>query len=100
MKTMLYGTYNLQAGNEIDYNMTVEYYLTEEYLCKRYSKIKKYGILINKLCDNSRETKHIRDIFYRLCDAEEFIDILIRNKVTPITLEDVIKDYISQKVNG
>ena len=103
MTSSLCGTYIEKAGENIPYDMTIEYFMTEELLCSRYSDIKRYGVIIRKTCSfadgtTSSEEKQINDIFYRKNDADDFLDMLIRNRVTPMALEEIIQEYICSKV--
>ncbi len=103
MAIKLHGTYIEKAGENVPYDMVLEYYLTDELLCEKYSDLKRYGIMIKKTATfddgtTKEETKQIKDVFYRLCDAEEFLDMLIRGKVTPMALEDIVGEYIESKL--
>lgn len=46
---------------------------------------------------SEKERKVINSVFVNKSEAEKFIDIICRGCVTPITLEDVIYDYISEE---
>lgn len=102
-ESSLYGTYSIKAGEEVDYDMVLEYYLNEEHICKEYSDLKKYGITIKKTEKHPdgrklEESKTINDIFYRLEDAITFLDKIIKNSVTPVGFRDVVEEYITDKL--
>jgi len=104
MKSTLYGTYQEKAGESLVYDMTLEYYLNEEYLCEQFSDLKRYGITIVKTSvypdkKKTEERKTINDIFYKKEDACNFLDILIKTTVTPLSFQDVVEDYIIAKLN-
>ncbi len=104
MVSVLHGTYIEKAGSEISYDMELRYYRTEQLLCSRYSDLKRYGIIIEKICiyengEQSIERKQINDIFYREQDICEFLDMLMRNSVTPAGAEEIIKEYICSKLS-
>ncbi|MBP3360192.1 MAG: hypothetical protein J6N52_05020 [Clostridia bacterium] len=103
MTSSLCGTYIEKAGENIPYDMTIEYYMTEELLCSRYSDLKRYGVIVKKTCSfpdgtATGEEKQINDIFYRKSDADDFLDMLIRNRVTPMAVEEIIQEYICNKL--
>ena len=80
-------------------DMEMEYYIIDEDISEEYSDLQSYGIKIVKTkCAEGggkiRESKEIGNIFYRRSDVEEFADILVRNTVTPMSLMDVVEDYI------
>ncbi len=104
MKSTLYGTYKEKAGESLLYDMTLEYYLNEEYLCEQFSDLKRYGITIVKTSvysdmKKTEESKTINDIFYKKEDACNFLDILIKNTVTPLSFQDVVEEYIISSLN-
>lgn len=99
----LYGKCDEKAGKEIDYDMTLEYYMISEPLCEEYSDLMRYGIKIVKTAvykdgTVNTEQKEIRDIFYRKQEAQEFIKMLIANKVTPTGFLDVVEEYIASRL--
>lgn len=101
--TTLYATHTEKAGDLIDYNLILEYYIITEPLCKEYSDMLRYGAKIKMLSEfadgtKNEETKEIRDIFYRKNDAEDFLSILFKNKVTPTHFREVVENYISEKL--
>lgn len=103
VNTTLYAKHTEKAGDLIDYNLTLEYYMITEPLCKEYSDMLRYGVkikMISELPDGEKqeEAKEIRDIFYREKDAEDFISTLFKNKVTPTHFREVTENYISEKI--
>lgn len=101
IKTTLFG--KLKEEEITDYDLTLEYYMVTEPLCKEYSDLLRYGVKIKMIQvfpdgKTDEKSKEIRDIFYRKNDAEEFISLLIRNKVTPTHFREVVEDYISEKL--
>ena len=80
-------------------DMEMEYYIISEDISEKYSDLQSYGIKIvktkcNEVGGKVSESKEIDNIFYRRDDVEKFADILIRNTVTPMSLMDVVEDYI------
>lgn len=96
----LYGSARLESGCD----MRMEYYLISEKISQDYTDLMRYGVKI-KLTSSfdgggkAVEIKQINNIFYRLSDAEEFLKLLIRNKVTPVSLSDVVEDYIVESLD-
>ena len=88
---------------EMRKNIILEYYMITEEISAYYSTLKSYGVKISKIkitdCGGKViESKQINNIFYRKEDAEVFLDIIMRNTVTPISLMDVTEDYIAESV--
>ena len=86
---------------EMRKNIILEYYMITEEISAYYSTLKSYGVKISKIkiTDGGGkviESKQINNIFYRKEDAEVFLDIIMRNTVTPISLMDVTEDYIAE----
>jgi hypothetical protein len=77
-------------------DMELEYYIIEENLPH---SAESYGIKVVKTQFSEgggtvSESKEIGNVFYRRKDAEKFIKLIRDNKVTPMTLMDVVEDYI------
>ncbi|MCX7715324.1 MAG: DUF6514 family protein [Clostridia bacterium] len=86
------------------YQMILEYYLVEKEIAEEYCDLKSYGVQITKISifndgRRSEEYKLINDIFFDKNDAENFIQIIAENRVTPTSLRDVIDDFIGQTIN-
>ena len=97
---ILYG----RAALKSTYEMRIEYYLIPEKISQDYTDLMRYGIKIKMTSyfeggGKVVEMKQINNIFYRLGDAEEFLQLLIRNKVTPVSLRDVVEDYIIESLD-
>ncbi len=100
----LYGTYIEKAGDNIPYDMTIEYYLTEQPLCCEKSELTRYGVLVRKLASTDGgepvcTSQAVNDIFYRKEDAERFIKILIREKVTPATFREITEEFVTDRLD-
>ena len=75
---------------------------TEKYykICnnKKKSTEKPYGIGVIKTYSDELETevekREFNHIFSKENDANNMLELLIRNKVTPITLKDILKDFV------
>ncbi len=101
--TTLFGKATKKRETFSDYDLNLEYYIVAEPLCADYSDLLRYGVKINMTLTYSdgrvtEESKEIRDIFYRKKDAEEFTEILVKNKVTPTHFREVVEDYITSKL--
>ena len=57
-----------------------------------------YGIGVIKTYSDELETevekREFNHIFSKENDANNMLELLIRNKVTPITLKDILKDFV------
>lgn len=101
--TTLYGKSTETCGELIDYNLTLEYYIVTEPLCAQYTDLLRYGVKIKKIAEFSdgtsdEEAQEIRDIFYRPQDADKFMRLLMKNKVTPTHLREIVEEYISDSL--
>ena len=91
---------NIEIKDELDEKINnpiqVEYYK----ICnnKKKSTEKPYGIGVIKTYSDELETevekREFNHIFSKENDANNMLELLIRNKVTPITLKDILKDIV------
>lgn len=82
----------------------LEYYLIPENISKAYCDLMCYGVKVKKTTysdggGKTVETKQINNVFYRKNEAEEFIRLILKNSVTPVTLRDVVEDYIAESID-
>lgn len=96
-KQILYGTANMKD------NILLEYYMITEDISVNYSELESYGVKIVKTehmpgGGKTVEMKQINNIFYHREDAEIFLDIIMRNTVTPVSLMEVTEDYVAESV--
>ena len=96
----LYGTIIEKPGSELEYELQLNYYLNKEPVSSDSLNPIRYGITIEKAAVFSsgsvkKEEKTINNIFYRRDDAEKFLKILIRGKVTPVTFAEIAEEYVS-----
>lgn len=94
-KEILYGKVHMKEISDT----VLEYYMIIEEISEEFSQLKSYGVKVNKTTYSpggrkTAEMKQINGIFYRRDDAEEFLDCIMRNTVTPVSLRDVTEDYI------
>lgn len=77
----------------------LEYYMTEE--TRDVYGVSLYGILIKKETREgnlvTREQGRENAITYSRAWIEKLIQILIRNTVTPMTMEEIIDEYITKE---
>lgn len=81
----------------------LEYYLIAEKISEEYCDLMSYGVKVKKTTysdggGKTVEIKQINNVFYRKDEAEKFIKLILRNSVTPITLRDVVEDYIIESI--
>lgn len=77
----------------------LDYYLIRESIGENYCDLVRYGVKVVKTvleCGGGKtvELKQINNIFYRERDADDFLRLIMRNRVTPVSLMDVVEDYI------
>jgi len=95
----LYGTARIDNSDskEIGESQTIEleYYEIEDDLVLQ-EESKKYGVeIVKKRVEHEEvkvENKIINNIYSEEKDMSNLLEKLINNKVTPITLEDIIED--------
>ena len=93
----LYGRTQIDSSDsediEKDYQIELEYYQVENQTSR-----KPYGVEVVKrnIVNNilNVENKIINDIYKKERDNLRLLDILIDNKVTPISVDDVLSDLI------
>jgi len=80
-----------------NYQVELEYYKMEESSAQR-----PYGIkIVKRNIENNQmniEEKTIDNICYREQETNKLLDLLINNKVTPISVDDVIHDLTITRV--
>ena len=104
MKKEYFDQVSVRVDEEPAYDMKLTYYLLTDSVSEEYSDLKVYGVEINKAVSHraphfGAERKTVKDLFFKKCEAVEFLDKLCRNQVTPMELKYVIKDYICDKIN-
>ena len=90
-----YGRAVINAEEEI----MLDYYLIRESISEDYCDLIRYGVKVVKTVGyggggKTVESKQINNIFYREDEADGFLQLIMRNKVTPVSLMDVVEDYI------
>ena len=83
---------------------TLDYYLIREKIGEEYCDLVRYGVKVVKTVKEygggkTVELKQINNIFYRERDADDFVRLIMRNRVTPISLMDVVEDYIIESLD-
>lgn len=96
---IFYGRAGLGGAGDVE----LEYYLIPECISSAYCDLMCYGIKIKKTAyfeggGKTVESKQINNVFYRKEDAERFLNIIIEGSVTPVTLRDVVEDYIVESI--
>lgn len=86
-------------------DMELDYYIIADDISKKHCNLESYGVrIIKTVCSEgggkSIDSSQINNIFYRRSDIESFMELIVRNEVTPITLRDVVEDYIADSISG
>ena len=94
----IYGNVEIKNRLErLDYNpIQLEYY--KIYSGEKQNNRKPYGIGVIKRCSNEIEMdvekREFNNIFSKEDDADNMLELLLKNEVTPITLRDILEDFI------
>lgn len=104
MKKELFSKVTVKAGEELTSDMRLTYYLLTDSPEREFGDIDVYGVEIKKemLSGEVRdgiERKSVGELFFRKRDAEEFLNLISRNRVTPIELKYIIRDYVCQQID-
>lgn len=94
----IYG--NAEIDNKLgglEYNpIQLEYYKT--YNSEKQDNRKPYGIGVIKRCSNEVEVdiekREFNHIFSHENDADNMLELLLKNKVTPVSLRDILEDFV------
>ncbi len=91
----VYGNTVINNREEIIYNpIQLEYYKTYN----ENTEEKPYGIGVIKTCTNEIEVdiekREFNHIFSEENDADNMLELLLKNKVTPIALKDILEDFV------
>lgn len=92
------------ATDEISHEIRLTYYLLTGAVSREYCDLKVYGVEIDKeiISDEKagKEKKQIKNLFFKRSEAIEFLDKICRNRVTPMELKYVIKEYIDDQIDA
>lgn len=85
----------ITKGVTEEFPINLEYYKICTHMPKNVEK--PYGIGIVKTHEDSVETcvekSEFSHIFSQEQEADKMLELLIKNKVTPVTLRDILEDY-------
>ena len=94
----VYGNTEIKhAIGERGYNpIQLEYY--KIYNSEKQGERKPYGIGVIKRCSNEIELdvekREFNHIFSKENDADDMLELLLKNKVTPTSLRDILEDFV------
>ncbi len=82
----------------------LNYYIIPENISADYCDLKYYGIKIQKTVlyaggGKMIESSQINNVFYRYCDASEFLDALCEKKAEPPALRAEVENYITESID-
>lgn len=85
----------ITKGVTEEFPINLEYYKIHTHMPKNVEK--PYGIGIVKTHEDTVETRmeksEFNHIFSQEQEADKMLKLLIKNKVTPVTLRDILEDY-------
>ncbi|MGN1269447.1 MAG: DUF6514 family protein [Clostridia bacterium] len=96
-KVEMYGNTTLTNSLERKNLIELEYYkICNNLTSKKNSK--PYGLgVIKKSCNEielNMEKREFNNIFTNENDANKMLNLLLKNKVTPVALKDVLEDFV------
>ncbi len=93
----MYGNTTLTNNLEKEKLIQLEYYKICNNLANK-ENVKPYGIgIIKKSCNEIElniEQREFNNIFKNENEVNKILNLLLKNKVTPIALKDVLEDYV------
>lgn len=97
MKT-LYGKNFIKRDRDSECAVTLKYFISYNYAVSE-----RFGVIISKISVyrngyRKTESRQVSNIFHTEKQAMQFAKLLIRNFVTPMTLQEIAEEYISDKV--
>lgn len=81
---------------EPERQMVLEYYVLEE--TDKDTQITTYGTMIRKTDEGTEETEAVKGITHSKEVIHDIIGLLLEHTVTPVSMVDVIDDYITEKL--
>lgn len=82
--------------NLLNIPIKLEYYKTYSNKGEKYNK--PYGIGVTKTIKNEIESnvekREFSNIFSKENEADNMLELLLKNKVTPIELKDILEDFV------
>ena len=92
------------ATDEISREIRLTYYLLSGAVSREYCDLEVYGVEIDKEVisggKTGKEKKQIKNLFFKRSEAVHFLEKICRNKVTPMELKYVIKEYIDDQIDA
>lgn len=84
-------------------DIKLTYYLLTDSVREEYCDLMVYGAEIDKEAVfgggvKETESKIIKNLFFRKQEAEDFLDKLARNQVTPMGLKPAISEHIGEQI--
>lgn len=97
MKKEIIASANIAAEENAD-KLVVQYCLLQEDGFSGQSDIS-YGVELILLKDGKiKENTSLKDVFFSKNEAIDFIGELARGKATPCTLDEIVSDYLKERI--
>ena len=103
LQRKLFDEIEIDFTEDEPHRMKLTYYLLTDSVREEYCDLKVYGAEIDKedvfsggICEN--ESKIIKNLFFRLSEAEDFLEKLVVAKVTPMGLMSAVSEHVSEKI--
>ncbi len=93
----------IEKGEDLPYKMKLSYYMLTDRVREEYCDLKVYGAEIEKtgFMDDGKiihEKKVIKNLFFKRCEAEDFMSKLINGVVTPVGLKYAVQEHIGEQI--
>ena len=103
MKKELFDKIIINTDYEMQHRIRLTYYMITESVREEYCDLKVYGVEIDKeeffpdgIC--KRDSKIIKNLFFRRIEAENFLKRLVRGSVMPIGLKAAVSEHINEQI--
>lgn len=103
MQKELFDEIMIDTEEERSHKIKLTYYMLTDSVREEYCDLKVYGAQISKedifdgeIC--KKESKIIKNLFFRHSEAEEFLEKLVRQSVTPMGLMPAVSEHISEQI--
>lgn len=85
---------------ELPQKIKLTYYMITDSVREEYCDLKVYGVEIAKeeLASGKKESKIIKNLFFRHSEAEDFLKKLVRCSVTPMGLMPAVSEHINEQI--
>lgn len=103
MKKELFDRVLIKKGKDSDDDIRLTYYLLTDVISKGFCDLEVFGVEIDMEVLSERgsitEIKQVKNLFLKKSDIYSFMEMIVRNEVTPVGLKYIIKEYIDDWID-